>query len=83
MAQGAARELRGRGSGTGDQASHCLAPGRGDEGARTEQDHPRRADEASRSQVNWMRDPDDGNVTRATLRRVAALVGRRVEGGLV
>ena len=33
----------------------------------------------SRSQVNRVLDPNDGNVTIETLQRAAALVGRRVE----
>jgi predicted XRE-type DNA-binding protein len=37
----------------------------------------------SRSQVNRMLDPNDGNVTLATLQRAAALVGRRVQVALV
>lgn len=37
----------------------------------------------SRSQVNRMLDPHDGNVTIETLQRAAALVGRRVEVALV
>jgi antitoxin HicB len=39
--------------------------------------------QTSRSQVNRMLDPNDGNVTIATLQRAAALVGRRVEVALV
>jgi antitoxin HicB len=37
----------------------------------------------SRSQVNRMLDPNDGNVTIETLQRAAALVGRRVQVALV
>lgn len=37
----------------------------------------------SRSQVNRVLDPNDGNVTIETLQRAAALVGRRVEVALV
>lgn len=37
----------------------------------------------SRSQVNRVLDPNDGNVTIETLQRAAALVGRRVEVSLV
>ena len=37
----------------------------------------------SRTQVNRLLDPNDGNVTIATLQRAAALVGRRVELKLV
>jgi antitoxin HicB len=37
----------------------------------------------SRSQVNRMLDPNDGNVTIATLQKAAALVGRRVQVALV
>lgn len=37
----------------------------------------------SRTQVNRLLDPNDGNVTIATLQRAAALVGRRVELRLV
>jgi predicted transcriptional regulator len=38
---------------------------------------------ASRTQVNRLLDPDDGNVTIETLQRAAALVGCRVELQLV
>jgi antitoxin HicB len=37
----------------------------------------------SRSQVNRMLDPNDGNVTIETLQRAAVLVGRRVQVALV
>lgn len=37
----------------------------------------------SRTQVNRLLDPNDGNVTIETLQRAAALVGRRVELQLV
>ncbi len=37
----------------------------------------------SRSQVNRVLDPNDGNVTIETLQRAAALVGRRVQLELV
>ena len=37
----------------------------------------------SRTQVNRMLDPKDGNVTLATLQRAAALVGRKVQVELV
>lgn len=37
----------------------------------------------SRTQINRMLDPDDGNVTIETLQRAAALVGRRVQVQLV
>jgi len=37
----------------------------------------------SRTQVNRLLDPDNGNVTIETLQRAAALVGRRVELQLV
>ena len=33
----------------------------------------------SRTQINRMLDPNDGNVTIETLQRAAALVGRRVQ----
>jgi antitoxin HicB len=39
--------------------------------------------QTSRSQVNRMLDPNDGNVTIETLQRAAALVGRRVQVALV
>jgi antitoxin HicB len=35
--------------------------------------------QTSRSQVNRMLDPQDGNVTLQTLQRAAVLVGRRVQ----
>ena len=37
----------------------------------------------SRTQINRMLDPNDGNVTIETLQRAAALVGRRVQVELV
>ncbi|MDR2214995.1 MAG: helix-turn-helix domain-containing protein [Nevskiaceae bacterium] len=37
----------------------------------------------SRTQVDRVLDPDDGNVTIETLQRAAAIVGRRVELALV
>ena len=37
----------------------------------------------SRTQVNRLLDPNDGNVTIETLQRAAAIVGRRVEVQLV
>ena len=37
----------------------------------------------SRTQVDRMLDPDDGNVTIETLQRAAAIVGRRVQLELV
>jgi DNA-binding Xre family transcriptional regulator len=37
----------------------------------------------SRTQVNRLLDPNDGNVTIETLQRAAAIVGRRVELQLV
>jgi antitoxin HicB len=37
----------------------------------------------SRTQINRMLDPSDGNVTIETLQRAAALVGRRVRLELV
>ena len=37
----------------------------------------------SRTQINRVLDPNDGNVTIETLQRAAALVGRRVELALV
>jgi antitoxin HicB len=37
----------------------------------------------SRTQINRMLDPNDGNVTIETLQRAAALVGRRVQVVLV
>ncbi|WP_423605478.1 helix-turn-helix domain-containing protein [Sphingomonas sp. MS122] len=37
----------------------------------------------SRTQVNRLLDPNDGNVTIETLQRVAAVVGRRVELQLI
>jgi antitoxin HicB len=39
--------------------------------------------QTSRTQINRMLDPNDGNVTIATLQRAAALVGRRVQVELV
>ncbi len=37
----------------------------------------------SRTQINRVLDPNDGNVTIETLQRAAAIVGRRVELALV
>ena len=37
----------------------------------------------SRTQVNRVLDPNEGNVTIETLQRAAALVGKRVQLGLV
>jgi antitoxin HicB len=39
--------------------------------------------QTSRTQINRMLDPEDGNVTIATLQKAAALVGRRVQVELV
>ena len=39
--------------------------------------------QTSRTQVNRMLDPDEGNVTIETLQRAAAVVGRRVSVELV
>ena len=39
--------------------------------------------QTSRSQINRVLDPEDGNVTIETLQRAAALVGRRVQLELV
>jgi hypothetical protein len=36
-------------------------------------------DPASRTQVNRILDPNDGNVTIDTLQRAAAIIGRRVQ----
>ena len=39
--------------------------------------------QTSRTQINRVLDPEDGNVTIETLQRAAALVGRRVQLELV
>ena len=48
-----------------------------------DQDAASRADATSRTQINRLLDPNDGNVTVETLQRAAALVGRRVQLELV
>ncbi len=39
--------------------------------------------QTSRTQVDWVLDPTDGNVTIQTLQRAAAVLGRRVQLELV
>lgn len=60
-----------------------MAACRGDALAQPQQERLAAMMKTSRTQVNRLLDPDDGNVTIETLQRAAAIVGRRVELQLV